>query len=125
MASDDKYIAILEKISEVSVQTGRIDQRCDFIEKELTQIHTEDQRTNKLLEEHMLNTKTNTDRLSLEIETRKEQSDKAEREKESMDKRLESLEKYPQFFKSVKTIALFVSAIGGAIIIVSKAMGLW
>lgn len=125
MVDDDKYITILEKISDVSVQTAKIDQRCNSIEKELVQIHKEDQRTNKLLEEHMLNTKTNTERLSVEVEARKELMSRSEYQQEGLDRRLEDLEKYPQFFKSVKTIALYVSAIGGAIIIVTKASGIW
>lgn len=125
MANDDKYLNILDKISEISVQNGRIDQRCTSIEKELSQIHLEDQRTNQLLEEHILNTKTNTERLSVEREMRNSQVKQIRVVSSKLDSRLEDLEKYPQFFKSLKTIAKYVTAIGTAAIVVTKILGFW
>lgn len=123
--ADDKYIILLDKMSEVAIQTGVIIQRCDSIERELTQIHEEDRRTNQLMDEHILGVKTNAERLNVEKELRQDAIKKLEDEKDSLDLRLEQLEKYPQFIKSLKTVAIYVTAIGGAVIMVTKFLGMW
>lgn len=127
--ADDKIVTIMSMISEVSEKIGRVDERCNSMEQELSKIHQEDKRTNTLLEEHIRNTKTNTERLTLEIEARKASQEKAKLERQLTDTRLQQLERYPMFLSTMKEIAVWISKIGGAAVLIAgaitKILGMW
>ena len=129
MSNDTNLIEILQKLSEIGERVVRLDERYESVQRELNDIHQEDKRTNLLLEEHIRNTKTNTERLTLEIEARKEAAEANAEYQQIVITRLSKLEKYPQFFKSTKEIAVWIAKVSAPISIVAgaltKILGMW
>ena len=109
----DMLFKIFEKVSEVSEKVGIVEAKCESMEEDIKQIKEEDAKQNGLIAEHISGVKTNTQRLELEIENRKDQN-------KSIESRLVVVEEPRHFFKFVKKAAIFITAIGTAIIVIYK-----
>lgn len=118
-------LKIFEKLSEVSDRTSRIETRCSVMEEDIRHIKAEDAEQNRLLAEHIQGVKQNAQRLTLEQEARRAHDQKLDLKLKAQDERLKSIEVVPKFFQVLKTVALYVTTIGGAVAIVTKLMHLW
>lgn len=113
-SSDNKFMIILDKISEISERTARMEVQQESMRSDISEIKEEDRKQNDLLDEHIRGTVTNTERLNLEIETRKDLVD-----------RVEKLEKVPQFLKSIYKLFGFVAVPIGVIYEVGRILKKW
>jgi hypothetical protein len=104
MSQDDKFILILDKMTEISERTAKIEQRCNSIEDSVKEIKEEDKEQNRLLAEHILGTTTNKERLEIEIQNRQQ-----------LEHRIRKLEKIPNFLSTLKMIVVYSAAIIGGI----------
>ena len=118
MSIDDKFLKILDKISEVNERTIRLETKVETIEKDIDHIKVEDARQNELLDEHIQGVKTNTGRLELEKAARLE-------EQLLLKSRVDELEEIPKFLKSFKKVMMYLAAIAGAGLTLTKFLELW
>ena len=118
MSIDDKFIMILDKVNEINERTVRLEQRTQSIEKDVEFIKQEDAEQNRLLAEHIAGVKTNQQRLELEREERMTQS-------ANFEARLSGLETIPKFMNTLKKVLLYLAAIAGAVLTITKFLHMW
>lgn len=114
MDNDDKFIMILDKLSNIGERTARMEVQNDSLIKDVAKIKEEDVTQNKLLAEHIQGTVANTDRLNLEIKAREE-----------FDTRLQKVEKIPQFMSSLYKIAIYAGAFVGLVYEAGRIIHAW
>lgn len=105
MASDDKLILILDKISEVNERQARIETKMEGMSAEIKEIKVEDTEQNRLLAEHIQGTVANTERLNLEIQNRKD-----------LESRVTTLETPGKFAKAIHSAIMWFGAPIGIVI---------
>ena len=124
VSDDSKFIEIIAKLGDISERTARIEEKCNHMEDDISNIKIQDIRQNELLDKHILGVQTNTQRLELEIQQRKELELNLRIKHKEASIRLAELESFPKFkeqlFKYVKSIALWLSAVGGAVMLLDK-----
>lgn len=117
-------LEILAKLSDISERTARIEEKCQRMETDIDHIREQDIRQNELLDKHILGVQTNTQRLELEIKYRKEQDIQHSKDIDAAKDRLDALETAPKFRKQLVTYikqgVLYISAIGGALLMLDK-----
>lgn len=118
MSQDDKFLMILDKVNEVNERTIRMEEKVIGIEKDVDMIKEEDAEQNRLIAEHIAGVKTNTQRLELEKETRIQKQ-------AALKERIDSLEEIPKFFNSLKKVLLYLAAIAGAVLTITKFLHFW
>ena len=106
---DDKFIILLEKISDISERTARMEAVQETMKESIEQIKKEDALQNQLLAEHIQGTVTNRERLEVEIKNR-----------QGLEQRVVKLEEPQKFFSVLKKIAVYIAAIAGAILSIKK-----
>lgn len=110
-SSDDKFIILIDKISEIGERTARMEAEQKNIKEDLEEVKRQDAIQNKLLDEHIKGVETANARLDNEIEIRKA----IQSEFKNLNTRVGSLEETPKFLKSLKKVVLYIAATGGAI----------
>lgn len=110
MASDEKLLlTILEKITDISERTARMEVEQKHMKDDLEEVKKQDDVQNKLLAEHIQGVKTANARLDNEIKVR-----------EQMEGRLVKLEEPSKFLKLLKKYILYIAAVGGAVAAIAK-----
>lgn len=118
MPQDDQFRMILEKMTEIGERTARIETRVESVERAVEYIKEEDAVQNNLLAEHIAGVRTNRKRLELEKQERLQSF-------EQLGRRVDSLEAVPKFLTSLKKVMLYLAAIAGSILTITKLMELW
>lgn len=114
MDNDEKFLTILEKISEIGERTARMEVTTINMGRDLEVIKIEDRKQNELLDKHIQGTVANTERLNLEIKAREE-----------FDSRLKKVEKIPQFMNSLNKVVLYAGALVGLIYEAGRIFKKW
>ena len=112
--SNDKFIILLDKISEIGERTARMEVNQQNMKDDLEEVKRQDAIQNDLLAEHIQGVKTAQARLDIEVEHRKE-----------LAQRVEVLEVPRKFMKNVYSIAIYVGAIVGLIYEVGRILHKW
>lgn len=113
---------IFEKITEVSEKLGRVETRCEAMESDIKTIKNEDVKQNTLIAEHISGVQTNKARLDIEIQNRQDLETKVTTDQKITDDRLDKVEEPGKVRDALKRGALWITAIGGAIIIIMKLL---
>lgn len=113
MAKDDNTLLILEKLSEVATNQGRLEGKFEALSSDVRAIEEQDKEQNRLLAEHIEGVRTNKERLEEEKAARRA-SEKI------MNQRLSALEIDPQFWKTLKNKLLTAAAIAGGLLTILK-----
>jgi predicted nucleic acid-binding Zn-ribbon protein len=123
------YSRILDKITDISIQIGKLETRIDSISDDLEQIKIEDSKQNQLLAEHIAGVKTNTARLNEEIEMRKFLVEQLKKDNDGKHDKLEhkikDIEFFTTFIKSSYQVIKWGGAISASIAAITKVIGLW
>lgn len=114
MSTDDKFLTILEKTTEISERLARIEVKTEVMSKDLEVIKIEDSRQNNLLDIHIQGTRANTARLNLEIDARK-----------NLEVRINKLERFPNFMKSVSSVIMYLGGLIGIIYETGRIFKKW
>lgn len=112
---EDKFMLILDRISEVSERTARMETKMDVMEKDIEFIKEEDRKQNELLDQHIQGVKTNTSRLEEEKRAR-------ELAEIQLKKRVDKLEESPKFWGALKTRVLQAGGIAAALYTILKLL---
>lgn len=113
--SGDNFLLLLEKMTEVSERTARIETKMEVMEKDIEFIKDEDRKQNDLLDQHIAGVKTNTSRLE-EEKLARQSAEKL------IENRLNSLEESPKFWKSLAKRITGAGAVAGAIYGIMKLL---
>lgn len=116
---DDNLLKILEKVSEISERTARIETKQEYMQGDIEKIKLEDSHQNKLLAEHIAGTETNRQRLDVEIKAR----EAVERVQKTLADRIEKLEEAPKFFSTLKKYSKWVAVVAGGVLAALKLLG--
>lgn len=117
--NEDNLLKILDKLSEISERTARIEIKQEYMQSDIEKIKSEDAHQNKLLAEHIAGTETNRQRLDVEIRAR----EAVERVQKTLSDRIEKLEEAPKFFGTLKKYAKWVAVVAGGVLAVLKLLG--
>lgn len=117
---DDKFIMILDKISEISERTARMEVEQNHIKEDLEEVKRQDIEQNKLLAEHIQGVKLAQARIDNEIEIRRA----LEAKQAAVESRVEKLEESPKFKAMLKKYILGLGAIAGVIVAILKILKL-
>lgn len=114
--NDDRFILILEKLSNINERTARMEVEQKNMKEDLEEVKRQDVQQNQLLAEHIKGVETANLRLDNEILIRETiQTSQAD-----LKSRVEKLEEPKKFLLQVKQIALYIAAISGAVLAVMK-----
>lgn len=120
MDKDNKnfLITILEKLSEVSERTIRMEVEQQNMKEDLEQVKLQDVRQNELLAEHIAGVQTAQARLDNEIAARK----LIQEEQSLLKSRVAKLEEDPKFRATLKQHIITIGAVAGAVTMLIKAL---
>lgn len=113
-SNDDKFLILIDKISEIGERTARMEAEQKNIKEDLEEVKRQDTIQNQLLDEHIKGVETAHARLDNEIQIRTT----IQAEFKNLNSRVASLEETPKFLKSLKKVLLYVAAVGGAITVI-------
>lgn len=113
---DNKFLLILEKLSDISERTARMEVEQKNMKEDLEEVRKQDSVQNQLLAEHIKGVETQAQRLDNEIQTRK----LMEEEQKSIKSRVEKLEEPKKFLSTAQKYLVWVAAVGGAIAAILK-----
>ncbi len=108
---DNKFIAIMDKLSEVGERTARIEAKQDVMDMRLSSIEVEDQRQNKLLDEHIEGTVQNREA----IKNEKERREALAGAHDKLKVRVENLETPHKIKKVIFQYIMWIALVGGGI----------
>ena len=114
----DQFDRILDKLSELQIQYGKIEVRTEMMQNDLERIKEEDARQNELLAEHIAGVKTQAARLDVEI-------DRRDQEAQEFARRLKEVEFFPTFVKMSWLIIKWLGVPAGAIVALIKLFHIW
>lgn len=124
-----EYERILDKITDISIQIGKIETKIESIYDDVEAIKIEDSKQNQLLAEHIAGVKTNTARLNEEIEIRKSLVSQLKLENDSkhsnFENRIKDVEFITNFAKASYKIIKWGGAISASLAAITKLFGLW
>jgi hypothetical protein len=120
MDKDNKsfLISILEKLSEVSERTIRMEVEQTNMKEDLEQVKLQDVRQNQLLAEHIAGVQTAQARLDNEISARK----LIQEEQTLLKSRVAALEEDPKFRATLKQHIITIGAVSAAVVALIKAL---
>lgn len=118
MANDDKFILILEKLSDIGERTARMEVNQDNMKDDLDEVKRQDDVQNKLLAEHIQGVQTAQLRLDNEIQARKLIED----EQALLKSRVAILEAGPKFRATLKQYLIGVGGVAGAMVAIFKLL---
>lgn len=116
MAQDDKFLLILEKLSDIGERTARMEVSQSNMKEDLEEVKRQDTIQNQLLAEHIKGVETAQLRLDNEILARKS----IEQAQNDLKSRVDTLEEPKKFLMQIKQIALYIAAISGAVLAIMK-----
>lgn len=116
MLHKNVLLLLLEKVTEVSERTARIESEQVFIKEDLENIKEQDLIQNKLLAEHIRGVQTANLRLDNEIESRKLMQET----QTTLTGRVSTLEEAPKFRANLKQYIVGIGAIAAAIVAIFK-----
>lgn len=116
MAQDDKFLLILEKLSDIGERTARMEVEQTNMKDDLEEVKRQDVTQNQLLAEHIKGVETAQLRLDNEILARRS----IEAIQNDLKSRVEKLEEPTKFLINLKNYTLYVAALGGAILAIMK-----
>lgn len=114
--NDDRFVLILEKLSNINERTARMEVEQKNIKEDLEEVRRQDVHQNQLLAEHIKGVETANARLNNEISIR----EILQFNQTELKSRVEKLEEPKKFLMHVKQIALYIAAIAGAVLAVMK-----
>lgn len=114
--NDDRFILILDKLSNINERTARMEVEQKNMKEDLEEVKRQDSVQNQLLAEHIKGVETANLRLDNEILIR----ESLQTSQEDLKSRVEVLEEPKKFLLQIKQIALYVAAIAGAVLAVMK-----
>jgi chromosome segregation ATPase len=127
MSESDKYLKILEKIGEVREDVAILNNDMQHVKETLREakgklegIEKQDIQQNKLLDEHILGVTTATNRLELEIASRKEEHTLIRKQIQDLDNRLKKAEFLPTLMSGIKKSLKWLAGIVTATAIIAK-----
>lgn len=118
MSIDDKFLVLLDKISEIGERTARMEVEQQHVKAELEQVTIQDIEQNKLLAEHIQGVKTANARLDNEIQARK----LIEENQKELGTRVSNLEVAPKFRATLKQYLIGTGAIATAVVAIFKLL---
>lgn len=121
MPNDDKFILLLDKLSEIGERTVRMETEQKNMKEDLEEIKRQDDVQNDLLAQHIEGVKTAQARLDNEIKVR----EMLQSGHHELTSRVEALEATPKFFKSLKSILMYVGAIIAIIYEAGRILHKW
>lgn len=119
--NDDKFILLLDKLSEIGERTVRMETEQKNMKDDLEEVKRQDVLQNQLLDEHIRGVELAHSRLDNEIKIR-ETLQSAQTEIKS---RVESLEVTPKFFKSIYSILMYAGGIIGIVYEAGRILHKW
>ena len=142
MSADENFLKILEKLTEVQVEVGSVKAEVSHMKEDIHDIKEEDKKQNALLAEHIKGVQTNSQRLEVEIEARKDQhqqtialieSHKQDNDEEfkkvkeetlaDINKRLDEVEFLPKLASMLRKAVLWIGAPAGALYAIGRIAG--
>lgn len=142
MSSDENFLKILEKLTEVQVEVGSVKSQVVDLKDSVREIKLDVRRNTEDLADHIQGVKTNAERLNVERDARIEQhqqtlalieshkKDNDEQFKKVKDEtlkkiedRLEEVEFLPKMASMVRKAVLWVGAPAGAIYALGRVLG--
>lgn len=111
----DKIIEIKEDIGALRAEVSNLKEAVTDTRTKIVAIEQQDILQNRLLDEHIAGVRTTNERLTLEINNRKSEGELIQKQILEIDARLKQTELMPTFLSSAKKIALWVSAVAGAV----------
>lgn len=118
MSIDDKFLILIDKISEISERTVRMETNQDNMKEDLEEVKRQDVKQNELLAEHIKGVQTAQARLDNEIQARK----LMEEQQLLIKNRVELLEAGPKFRATLKQYVIGGGAIAAAIVAIFKLL---
>jgi hypothetical protein len=118
---DDKFILLLDKLSEIGERTVRMETEQKNMKDDLEEVKRQDILQNQLLDEHIRGVELAHSRLDNEIKVR-ESIQLAQTEIKG---RVESLEVTPKFFKSIYSILMYAGGIIGIVYEAGRILHKW
>jgi septal ring factor EnvC (AmiA/AmiB activator) len=110
MANDDKFITIIESLSDIRERLVRMEVEQTHSKQDLEELKTQDHIQNQLLAEHIRGVNTANARLDNEILIRKS----LELKQTELENKIEKLEEPNKFLATLKKYLLYIAAVGGA-----------
>jgi hypothetical protein len=110
--NDDKFILILDKLSDIGERSARMEANQDNMKEDLEEVKRQDVHQNQLLAEHIKGVETAQLRLDNEILARRS----IESIQADLKSRVEKLEEPKKIITALKNITLYAAAIGGLIL---------
>lgn len=114
MAQSDKFILILDKLSDIGERTARMEAKQENIIEDLREVKRQDNIQNNLLAIHIKGVETAHARLENEIIIRKS----VELAQLEIKNRVDRLEEPNKFFETLKKYAMYIIAVGGAAVMI-------
>lgn len=107
--NDDKFLLILEKLTDISERTARIEVEQQYIKADLEEVKKQDAIQNQHLAEHIANSKAAHARLDLNAQLL-----------EDYGTRIKTLEEPSKFLSLLKKYSIYVAGLGAAIMTIYK-----
>lgn len=118
MSIDDKFLILIDKISEISERTVRMETNQDNMKEDLEEVKRQDVKQNELLAEHIKGVQTAQARLDNEIQARK----LMEEQQTLLKSRVDLLEAGPKFRATLKQYLIGGGAIATAVVAIFKLL---
>lgn len=109
MANDDKFLMILDKLTDISERSARMEVEQQYMRNDIEKVKDQDEVQNKLLAEHIANSHAAHQRLDVN-----------QKMLETFESRIKSLEEPRTFLNLFKKYLLWLAAVGGAILAIIK-----
>lgn len=116
MSQDNKFMLILEKLSDIGERTARMETEQKNMKEDLEEVKRQDTVQNQLLAEHIQGVQTQALRLDNEIQSRK----LMEQNYADLQSRVNKLEEPNKFLATGKKYLLWIAAVGGAVMAILK-----
>ena len=142
MSSDENFLKLMEKLTEVQVEVGSVKSEVSHMKEDVLEIKQDVRKNTEDLAEHIKGVQTNAQRLDTEIEARKDQhvqtlalieshkEDNDEQFKQvkeetlaDINKRLDEVEFLPKLASMLRKAVLWVGAPAGALYAIARVLG--
>lgn len=116
--NDDKFLIILEKLSNINERTARMEVEQKNMKEDLEEVKRQDVHQNELLAEHIRGVETAQLRLDNEILVRRS----LENTTNELRSRVSALEEAPKFRATLKQYLLGIGGVAGAMVAIFKLL---
>jgi hypothetical protein len=112
--SSDKFLLLLDKIQEIGERTVRMEVEQRLMKEDLEEVKVQDKIQNELLADHIAGVKTAQARLDVEVEHRKD-----------LTNRVEALEVPRKFIKNIYHLLMYAGAVVGIVYEAGRILHKW